>query len=146
MTDGFAYLEAGRDYYVWVTVNESTKSRSDVELSCARLASASAHGECSVDIDGSTVIEYKADADMPLMISSASDGDPDAAVYDKEGFMLRSDDDSGETVSGNGKDFALGLNAKKGSVYWIYVDGEFAQCTVNIKEYKGDGTAPDPAE
>lgn len=143
VTDGICLMEAGKTYYVWVGVDETTKKRSRVELSCSRMASETAGGICSIDVSGKTVIEYTAEADMPLIISSSSDGDPDAALYDSEGFMLRQDDDSGGALSGNPKDFALGLQAEKGEVYRICVDGEFAQCTVNIQEYKGDGMAPD---
>ena len=143
VTDGICFLEAGKTYYVWVGVDETIKKKSRVELSCSRMASESATGICSISIDGKTVIEYTAEADMPLMISSSSDGDPMAVVYDSEGFMLRQDDNSGESVSGNPKDFALGFNAEKGKAYRICVDGKFTQCTVNIQEYKGDGTSPE---
>lgn len=144
ITDGICRLDAGREYYVWVSVNESTGDSSDVELSCKKLLTMEAGGQCSLKMEGDTVIEYTAEADDPMMISSSSDGDPEAILYDSDGFMLRSDDDSGEDVSGNGQDFALGINMKKGQVYRIYVSGEYAQCTVNISKYMGDGTAPDP--
>lgn len=143
ITDGICSLEAGKTYYIWVGVDETTKKKSRVELRCSKMASETASGICSIDISGKTVIEYTPEAGIPLIISSASDGDPDVVMYDSEGFMLRQDDDSGEAVSGNPKDFALGFNAEKGKVYRICVDGEFTQCTVKIQEYKGDGSAPD---
>ena len=145
--DGICFLEAGKTYYVWVSVDESTKSTSEVELSCGKMETLTASGICSLDVSGKTVIEYTADANVPLMISSDSDGDPNVAMYDSEGFMLRQDDDSGAVVSGNPKDFALGFHAEKKKVYRICVDGEFTQCKVIIQLYKGDGSAPDsPAE
>ena len=146
VTDGICRMEAGKTYYVWVGVDETTKKSSEVELSCSRMASETASGICSIEINGKTVIEYTAEANMPLMIYSSSDGDPDVVMYDGEGFMLRTDDDSGEAVSENPQDFALGFNAEKDKVYRICVDGEFTQCTVIIKEYKGDGTAPESAD
>jgi len=144
MTDGICRLEAGKEYYVWVSVNESTKGSSDVELSCKKLLTVEASGQCSLQMEGDSIIEYTAEEDGPMMISSSSDGDPEAVLYDSDGFMLRADDDSGEDVTGNGKDFALGINMKKGQTYRIHVSGKYAQCTVNITKYKGDGTAPDP--
>lgn len=143
ITDGICSLEAGKTYYVWVGVDETTKKKSRVELRCSKMASETASGICSIDISGKTVIEYTPEADIPLIINSDSDGDPDVVMYDSEGFMLRQDDDSGEAVSGNPKDFAMGFNAEKGKVYRICVDGEFTQCAVKIQEYKGDGSAPD---
>ena len=143
VTDGVCRLEAGKTYYIWVAVDETTKNSSKVELSCNKMASEAAAGLCSIEINGETVIEYTAEANMPLMISSSSDGDPDVVMYDSDGFMLRKDDDSGGVVSGNPKDFALGFNAEKGKAYRICINGEFAQCTVVVQEYKGDGTEPD---
>ena len=146
VTGGICLMEAGKTYYVWVGVDETAKKSTEVELSCSMMASKTAKGICSIDISGKTVIEYTAEANAPLMISSSSDGDPDVLMYDSEGFMLRQDDDSGEAVSGNPKDFALGFNAEKNKVYRICVDGDFTQCTVIIQAYKGDGTAPDSEE
>ena len=143
VTDGICLLEAGKTYYVWVGVDETTKKKSRVELSCSRMASETASGLCSIDVSGKTVIEYTPEADMTLMISSSSDGDPDVVMYDSEGFMLRQDDDSGEVAGGSPKDFAVGFNAEKGKKYRICIDGEFTHCTVIIQEYKGDGSAPD---
>ena len=143
VTDGICSLEAGKTYYVWVGVDETTKPKSRVELGCSRMASEAASGICSIDVSGKTVIEYTPEADISIMISSSSDGDPNVVMYDGEGFMMRQDDDSGEAVSGNPKDFLLGLNAEKGEVYRICVDGEFTHCTVKIQEYTGDGSAPD---
>ena len=143
VTDGICSLEAGKTYYVWVGVDETTKKKSRVELSCSRMASETASGLCSIDVSGKTVIEYTPEADMLLMISSSSDGDPDVVMYDSEGFMLRQDDDSGEVAGGSPKDFAVGFNAEKGKKYRICIDGEFTHCTVIIQEYKGDGSAPD---
>ena len=146
VTGGICSMEAGKTYYVWVGVDETAKKSSEVELSCSKMASETAKGLCSIDISGKTVIEYTAEANVPLMISSSSDGDPDVVMYDSEGFMLRQDDDSGEAVSGNPQDFAMGFNAEKNKVYRICVDGDFTQCTVTIQVYKGDGTAPDSGE
>ena len=143
VTDGVCFMEKGKTYYVWVGVDETTRKSSEVELSCRKMGAEAAGGLCSIEINGETVIEYTAEANMPLMISSTSDGDPNAVMYDSEGFMLRKDDDSGGIVSGNPHDFALGFNAEKGKTYRICVNGEFTQCTVNIQEYKGDGTEPD---
>ena len=143
VTDGICYMEAGKTYYIWVAVDETTKKSSEVELSCSRMESETASGICSIEVSGKTVIEYTADANVPLMISSSSDGDPDVVMYDSDGFMLRKDDDSGGPVSGNPQDFALGFNAEKRKVYRICVDGEFTQCTVIIQVYRGDGSAPD---
>lgn len=143
VTDGVCMMEAGKTYYVWAGVDETTKKSSEVELSCRKMDSAAAGGLCSIEINGETVIEYTAEANMPLMISSSSDGDPDVVMYDSEGFMLRKDDDSGGPVSGNPQDFALGFHAEKGRVYRICINGEFTKCSVIVQEYKGDGTAPD---
>ena len=143
VTDGVCFMEAGKTYYVWVGVDETTRKKSEVELSCRKMDSEAAGGLCSIEINGETVIEYTAESNMPLMISSSSDGDPDVAMYDSEGFMLRKDDDSGGVVSGNPKDFALGFNAEKGKTYRICINGEFTKCTVIVQEYKGDGTEPD---
>lgn len=90
--------------------------------------------------------QYKKALDQKMHRVYSVIGDADVVMYDSEGFMLRQDDDSGETVSGNPNDFALGFHAVKGEMYRICVDGKFTQCTVNIQEYKGDGTAPDPEE
>ena len=138
-------MEKGKKYYVWAGVNETTRKSSEVELSCRKMGSGAAGGLCSIEINGETVIEYTAEANMPLMISSSSDGDPDVVMYDSDGFMLRKDSDSGGVVSGNPKDFALGFHAEKGKVYRICINGEFTQCTVTVQEYKGDGTEPDSA-
>lgn len=135
--------EVGKTYYVWVGVDETTRKSSEVELSCRKMDSETASGLCSIEINGETVIVYTAEANMPLMISSSSDGDPNVVMYDNEGFMLRKDDDSGGVVSGNPKDFALGFNAEKGKTYRICINGEFTKCTVTVQEYKGDGTEPD---
>lgn len=143
VTDGVCSMEAGKTYYVWVGVDETTKKRSEVELSCRKMASEAAAGLCSIEINGETVIEYTAEASMPLMISSSSDGDPDVVMYDSEGFMQRKDDDSGGAVSDNPHDFALGFHAEKGKVYRICVSGEFTHAVVTVQEYKGDGSAPD---
>ncbi len=143
VTDGICLMEAGKTYYVWVGVDETIGKTSEVELSCRKMDSETANGLCSVDINGETVIVYTADADMPLMISSSSDGDPDVVMYDSDGFMLRNDDDSGGAVSENPKEFALGFNAEKGKTYRICISGEFTQCSVIVQEYKGDGTEPD---
>ena len=143
VTDGVCFMEEGKTYYVWVGVDETTRKSSKVELSCRKMESETAGGLCSIEINGETVIEYTAEADMPLMISSTSDGNPNAVMYDSEGFMLRNDEDSGEILSGNPHDFALGFNAEKGKTYRICINGEFTQCTVNIQEYTGDGTEPD---
>ena len=143
VTDGVCFMETGKTYYVWVGVDETSVNSSEVELSCRKMASESASGLCSIEVNGETVIEYTAEANMPLMMISSSDGDPDVVMYDSEGFMLRKDDDSGETVSDNPHEFALGFNAEKGKVYRICINGEFTQCTVTVQEYKGDGTEPD---
>ncbi|MBR0307524.1 MAG: hypothetical protein IJH92_01380 [Mogibacterium sp.] len=143
VTDGVCFMEAGKTYYVWVGVDETSVNSSEVELGCRKMASESASGLCSIEVNGETVIEYTAEANMPLMMISSSDGDPDVVMYDSEGFMLRKDDDSGETVSENPHEFALGFNAEKGKVYRICINGEFTQCTVTVQEYKGDGTEPD---
>ena len=145
VTDGVCLMEKGKTYYVWAGVDETTRKSSEVELSCRKMESETAGGLCSIEINGETVIEYTAEANMPLMISSSSDGDPDVVMYDSDGFMLRKDSDSGGVVSGNPKDFALGFHAEKGKVYRICINGEFTQCTVTVQEYKGDGTEPDSA-
>ena len=145
VTDGVCLMEKGKTYYVWAGVDETTRKSSEVELSCRKMESETAGGLCSIEINGETVIEYTAEANMPLMISSSSDGDPDVVMYDSDGFMLRKDSDSGGVVSVNPKDFALGFHAEKGKVYRICINGEFTQCTVTVQEYKGDGTEPDSA-
>lgn len=145
VTDGVCLMEKGKTYYVWAGVDETTRKSSEVELSCRKMESETAGGLCSIEMNGETVIEYTAEANMPLMISSSSDGDPDVVMYDSDGFMLRKDSDSGGVVSVNPKDFALGFHAEKGKVYRICINGEFTQCTVTVQEYKGDGTEPDSA-
>ena len=146
VTDGICPMEAGRTYYIWVGVDETTKKSSEVELSCTMMASETAEGICTIEVSGKTVIEYTADANAPLMISSSSDGDPKVVMYDSEGFLLREDDNSGAAVSDNPLEFALGFNAERNKVYRICVDGDFTQCKVIIQVYKGDGTSPDSVD
>lgn len=146
VTDGSCYLDGGREYCIWVTVNESPRKTSAVEVTCVKLETINAEGICNIDLTGETMIEYTASEDADIVIFSESDGDPRATLHDSPGFLLREDDNSGGTLGDNGKDFAMVFSADKGKVYRICVFGSFENCKLRIGKYTGDGSSLGPED
>lgn len=140
LTNGIAWLEGGKDYYVWAEVHETGKGKSEVSLSCRRMQTAEASGFCEMVIEDAAVIEYTADSDGYIAVYSLSDGDPGAAIYEVPGFTIRSDDNSGDVFSGNGKDFAMVFRPEKGKMYRIGVYGKIKNCKVVIEPYDSGET------
>lgn len=138
--DGICYLDAGSEYYIEVGVEDIKGSSAKVKVSCKNIGVTGFDESGSAVLDKDSIIEYTADKNASMLLYSISKGDPEATVYDKKGFPMRTDDDSGEDFGGGAEDFALIINAKKGETYWIYVAGELKECTVMITEY----TDPDP--
>lgn len=144
--EGICILEEDKDYYVWVSADEIKGKSTDVRVSCKKIESLTAEDKGAYSIAGETIIEYKADADTPLAIYSVSDGNTKASVYDSKGFPVSSDDDSGESLSGNEKDFAIVIQPQSGKKYYIYVGGKFTDSMVYITDYIGDGTSIGPED
>lgn len=148
VTDGICHLEAGIEYYVQVSVDEITGRSADVDVRCRRIETIVFEEEYDSDgLDESTdggddgdkrvrlkapaMIEYTAAESGKIIFYSESKGDPKVSVYDSEGFLLRSDDDSGAEFGGSKKDFAVMINADRGQEYHIYVRGRFKKCTLH---------------
>ena len=140
-TEGISYLDEGKSYFIWVSASDITAKQADVSVSCIRVATIETDETGSYDISGPTLINFKAKDTANYAVYSVSDGDITGSVYDSEGFPMNKDTNSGGTLSGNKNDFALILQAKKGSSYIIYADGEFTRCSINIAVYTGDGTS-----
>lgn len=140
ITDGICMLEEGKEYYVWVSVYETNRKKTGVILSCDAMESMQADGKGAIKISGDTVIEYRPAESGNIAVYSESDGDPRALIYEKEGFPLRTDNDTEASMSENTEDFALAFSAGTGETYRICVYGDFTDCTVIITGYTGDGS------
>ena len=140
-SEGICYLEGGKEYYVWVEAQDMSDTSVKVEVSCKRVESFSVDQTGEYRINGDTIIEFTANEAGNLAVYSVSDGNVKCSVYDSMGFPLNSDDDSGEDLSGNDKDFALVIQAQKKSLYLIYTEGQFNECSIVITEYNGDGSS-----
>lgn len=140
-SEGICYLEQGKEYYVWVEAQDMSEASVEVEVSCKRVESISADQTGEYRVQGDTIIAFTANETMDLAVYSVSDGNVRCSVYDSMGFPLNSDDDSGEDLSGNDKDFALVIQAQKKTMYLIYTEGQFNECSIVITEYKGDGSS-----
>jgi len=137
---GICRLEGGKEYYVWVSAQDMSRSAVKARVSCSRMEPITTDQPGEYVITGGTVIEYKARATQNIAVYSVSDGDVRCSVYDSMGFPLNSDNDTGGELSGNEKDFALVIRAQKRSEYLIYANGKFNNCRIVIAEYTGDGT------
>ena len=140
-SEGICRLEAGKEYYVWVSAQDMSKPSVEAEVSCRRVESFSADRNGEYRISGDTIIEFTAPETKNLAVYSVSDGNVRCNVYDSMGFPLNYDDDSGGPLSGNDRDFALVLQAQKKNLYFIYAGGQFGECGIVITEYTGDGSS-----
>ena len=141
VTNGLCYLEKGKEYYIWVTVNETGRRRSLVSLECSSLSLIKAYGSCELDLEGESLIEYRAASNDPVAIYSESKGDPSVMLFDKTGFAMRSDDDSAGSLSDNKNDFAIVFQPSGGKVYRVCVFGDISGCKIMIGKYTGDGSS-----
>lgn len=139
--EGICRLEGGKEYYVWVSGQDLSKAAVRAKVRCSRVDSFDTDQPGEYRITGDTFIEFTSRETKNLAVHSVSDGDVRCRVYDSKGFPLNSDDDSGGELSGNDKDFALVIQAQKKSMYLIYVDGRFDECSVVITDYNGDGSS-----
>ncbi len=146
VTEGICDLEEGKEYYIWVTTEEASGKTADVKVSCKRIDIMKAEKPGSFPIVRDTIIQFKATETIPLAVYSESDGDITATAYDSNRFPVSSDDDSGELISGNPKDFALVFQAQEKNVYWIFAEGSFTDCRIVITRYTGDGTSIGPQD
>lgn len=144
VTDGICHLEADKEYFLWVSVSETSKKNSKVSLSGKLMATETLSGIGTAEVPEAVVIEFTPDTDGPLIIYSESEGDPEASLYDSNYFPLRSDKNSGGALSGNDKDFAMVFNAEAGKTYAICVEGDMTGCKVHVARYTGDGTSLGP--
>ncbi len=139
--EGICYLEGGKDYYVWTSASDMSRSYVKAEISCKRLEILSADQTGEYSINGDTIIEFTSQDVQNLAIYSVSDGNARCHVYDSMGFPLNFDDNSEGELSGNSKDFALVIQAQKKMKYLIYTEGKFDECSVVIAKYTGDGSS-----
>ena len=146
VTEGICDLEGGKEYFIWVTTEDVRGKTADVKVSCKRIDIMKAEKPGSYLIARDTIIQFKASETIPIAVYSGSDGDMTATVYDSNRFPLSSDDDSGEQISGNPKDFALVFQAQEKNVYWIFAEGKFTDCRIVITRYTGDGTSIGPQD
>ena len=140
ITEDICMLQQGKEYYVWVTTNETDSKKSKVELSCIPLKTEEATGVCAVDINEASMIEYVADRDLDLAVYTVSKGDPGIIIYEEEEFPLRTDDGSEASLSDNPNDVAAVLRVKRGTNLHICIYGDVSNCRVYMTEYTGDGT------
>lgn len=140
ITNEICMLQEGKEYYVWVAVNETNRKVSKVKLSCSHLKTEQATGICYLDINEATVIEYTADSDFNLAVYTVSKGDPGILIYERPGFPLRTDDRSEASLSDNPEDVAAVLSVEKGTKLRICVYGDISDCRVFMTGYTGDGT------
>ncbi len=145
-SEGICYLEAGKEYYIWISADEMSKGVAKAEVNCKRVATLEADEQGEYSIDEPTIIKYASKENCNLAVYSVSDGNPGCFVYDDNGFRLNLDNNSGKALSGNRKDFALVLQAQNKAHYLIYVDGKLRNCKVVIREYIGDGTSLGPED
>ena len=141
VTDGICKLEKGKEYYVWVSVYETSRKKTEVILSCKGMDTVKTSEKGAVHIAGETVIEYRPAEAGNIAVYSISDGDPKALIYEKSGFPLRTDDDSETSLSENTGDFALAFSTANSGTYMICVYGDFTDGTVVITGYIGDGSS-----
>ncbi|MBR7088771.1 MAG: hypothetical protein IKI38_05390 [Mogibacterium sp.] len=142
ITEGIAYLEKDKEYYVWVTVNETGDSESEVSLSVNPMTVLKVNGACEITVTEDTMIEYHAEGDGYMAVYSVSDGNPNALIYEKAGVALRTDEDGEDSLSGNDKDFAMVFSQKDGRNYCVGVYGDIgSECKVYILPYIGDGSS-----
>jgi len=134
MTEGVAWLEAGKTYHVWVNVSETEEKSSEVELSCIRLNTLEVSGTCETELEDASLIEYTAEESGYTAVYSVSEGDPAGLVFEKPGFAIRSDDNSA-LFSENEKDFAMVFKAERGKKYRIAVYGVIKECKVVTEPY-----------
>lgn len=136
LTDGIAWLEAGRDYHVWAEVSETGGGTSEVVLSCHRMETLQASGSCELEIEDNTLIEYHAESDEYLAVYSVSGGDPAGLVFEKPGSIIRSDDNNAQKLfSKNSRDFAMVFRSEKEHDYSIAVYGTMRKCKIVIEPY-----------
>ena len=142
ITEGISYLETGKEYYIWVTVHETTGGESDVSLSVKPMNLLKISGACEITLTEDTMLEYHAEGSDYMAVYSASDGNPNALIYEKAGFAVRTDEDGEDSLSDNEKDFAMVFSQKDGSNYCIGVYGDLGTgCKVTIVPYTGDGSS-----
>lgn len=141
ITSDISMLEKDKEYYVWVTANETNSRKSKIELSCRPLRTEKASGICSVDIAEESMIEYTAEKDCDLAVYTMSEGDPKLVIYETDGVPLRTDDKSEASLSENPGDIATVLRVKKGTKLRICIFGDVSGCRAFITEYTGDGTS-----
>lgn len=141
VSDGSCYLEAGTEYGIWVTVQETMRKQSRVELTGEKMAYETIGESGVISIEGKTIIEYRPSKKEAVAVYSKSDGDPNVTVSDGDGFRIRYDDNSGASLGNRKKDFAAVFAAAPGKVYLICVDGKFSKCDVYFARYTGDGTS-----
>lgn len=144
LTDGICKLEQGKEYYVWVSVYETSNRRSRVRVTCTGMKTESAAEKGEIHITGDTVIEYMPAVSGNIAVYSVTDGDPRTVIYEKAGFPLRTDDDTEASLSENPNDFAVVFTAEAGGAYRICVFGDFAEGSVIITDYTGDGSSLTP--
>ncbi len=139
LTEGIAWLEAGRDYHVWAEVSETGSGTSEVVLSCRRMETLQASGSCELEIKDDSLIEYHAESDEYLVVYSVSGGNPAGLIYEKPGYVIRSDDNNAQKLfSGNSKDFAMVFRPEKDHDYHIGVYGNMRKCRVVIEPYTAE--------
>ena len=141
LTSGICKLQKNKEYYIWVTANETNSRESRIKLSCIPMKTEKASGICSVKLDGDSVIEYVAEKDCNIAVYSVSAGDPKLVIYEQAGFPLRTDDKSEASLSDNPDDIATVLRVKAGTGLHICVFDDVTDCSVFITEYTGDGTS-----
>lgn len=141
VTDGICRLEKGKEYFVWVSVYETSRKKTEVILSCTGMDTVNTSEKGAVHLTGDTVIKYRPSEAGNIAVYSVSDGDPKALIYEKTGFPLRTDDDTEASLSGNTDDFALAFSTANDGTYMICVYGDFTECTVVITGYTGDGSS-----
>lgn len=141
VSDGSCYMENGVEYGIWVTVQETMRKQSRVELTGEKMAYEMIEEPGVISIEGKTIIEYRPVKEDAVAVYSKSDGDPNVTVSDGDGFRIRYDDNSGASLGSSKKDFAAVFAASPGKEYRICVDGSFGKCDVYIARYTGDGTS-----
>lgn len=142
VSDGICLLEAGKEYFIQVSI-EDIKGSAEVDVRCSRIGSAEFDENGSAVLDSVSMIEYTATESGNILVFSESEGDPEITVYDSKGFPLRSDDDSGEEFGGGSEDFAVVFKAKADSKYHIYVAGKFTECKITLMGYDEGAAEPE---
>ena len=140
VTNGICWLNAGKEYHIWLTVDETGSAASQVVLGCSSCTRIKASGKCELTVTGDTVIEYTAGSRENLAVYSVSDGDPAVVIYETPGFPLRNNDNSEGILSDNKNDFGVVFRTESGKTYRICIYGEYTDCKVMIAKYIGDGT------